>query len=92
MAGGRALAATLAGNPTEVSYPAMPVTIKTPACPVCVSPVAKDAEGSWTLTGEGSDIKGLFHNPEGQLLGFALTGAAVKERMALAKELPPILQ
>ena len=92
MAGGRALAATLAGNPTEVSYPAMPVTIKTPACPVCVSPVAKDAEGSWTLTGEGSDIKGLFHSPEGQLLGFALTGAAVKERMALAKELPPILQ
>lgn len=92
LAAARALAATLSGNPTEVSYPAMPVTIKTPACPVCVSPVAKDAEGSWTLSGEGSDIKGLFHSPEGQLLGFALTGTAVKERMALAKELPPILQ
>lgn len=92
MAAGRALAATLTGTPTEVSYPAMPVTIKTPACPVCVSPVAKDTEGSWTLSGEGSDIKGLFHSPDGQLLGFALTGAAVKERMALAKELPPILQ
>ncbi len=85
LAAGRALAATLTGNPTEVSYPAMPVTIKTPACPVCVSPVAKDTEGSWTLTGEGSDIKGLFHSPDGQLLGFALTGAAVKERMALTK-------
>ncbi len=92
MAAGRALAATLTGTPTEVSYPAMPVTIKTPACPVCVSPVAKDTAGSWTLSGEGSDIKGLFHSPDGQLLGFALTGAAVKERMALAKELPPILQ
>ena len=91
LAAGRALAATLTGNPTEVSYPAMPVTIKTPACPVCVSPVAKDTEGSWTLSGEGSDIKGLFHSPNGQLLGFALTGAAVKERMALTKELPPIL-
>jgi rubredoxin-NAD+ reductase len=53
--------------------------------------VAKDTEGSWTLSGEGSDIKGLFHSPNGQLLGFALTGAAVKERMALTKELPPIL-
>ncbi len=91
LAAGRALAATLAGNPTEVVYPAMPVTIKTPACPVCVSPVAKDAEGSWTISGEGSDIKGLFHGPDGQLLGFALTGAAVKERMTLAKALPAIL-
>ena len=91
LAAGRALAATLAGTPTEVVYPAMPVTIKTTACPVCVSPVGKDTEGSWTISGEGSDIKALFHAPEGELLGFALTGAAVKERMALAKELPPIL-
>jgi len=91
LAAGRALAATLAGTPTEVVYPAMPVTIKTPACPVCVSPVAKDTQGSWSISGEGSDIKGLFHDPQGQLLGFALTGAAVKERMALAKELPAIL-
>ncbi|MGB1438409.1 MAG: FAD-dependent oxidoreductase, partial [Luminiphilus sp.] len=91
LAAGRALAATLAGTPTEVVYPAMPVTIKTPACPVCVSPVGKDTEGSWTISGEGSDIKALFHAPGGELLGFALTGAAVKERMALAKELPPIL-
>ena len=91
LAAGRALAATLAGTPTEVVYPAMPVTIKTPACPVCMSPVAKDTQGSWSISGEGSDIKGLFHDPQGQLLGFALTGAAVKERMALAKELPAIL-
>lgn len=91
LAAGRALAATLAGTPTEVSYPAMPVTIKTPACPVCVSPAAKDADGEWTISGSGSDIQALFHSPDGQLLGFALTGAAVKERMALTKELPAIL-
>jgi rubredoxin-NAD+ reductase len=91
LAAGRALAATLAGTPTEVSYPAMPVTIKTPACPVCVSPAAKDADGEWAISGSGSDIQALFHSPDGQLLGFALTGAAVKERMALTKELPPIL-
>lgn len=92
MAAARALAATLTGTPTEVVYPAMPVTIKTPACPVCVSPVPKDAAGEWTIEGDAPDIKALFHNPEGELLGFALTGQAVKERMPLAKQLPAILQ
>ena len=91
LAAARALAATLTGTPTEVAYPAMPVTIKTPACPVCVSPVARDAEGEWTIEADGQDVKALFHNPQGDLLGFALTGQAVKERMPLTKRLPPIL-
>ena len=91
MAAARALAATLTGTPTEVAYPAMPVTIKTPACPVCVSPVARDAEGEWTIEGEAPDVKALFHNTNGELIGFALTGAAVKERMPLTKQLPAIL-
>ncbi|OUV68964.1 MAG: rubredoxin reductase [Cellvibrionales bacterium TMED122] len=91
MAAARALAATLVGEPTEVSYPAMPVAIKTPACPVVVSPPAKDAEGDWHFEGDAPDIKALFRSAEGDLLGFALTGQAVKERMALTKELPAIL-
>ena len=91
MAAARALAATLAGEATDVSYPAMPVAIKTPACPVVVSPPAKDAEGEWLFEGDAPDIKALFRSGEGELLGFALTGQAVKERMALAKELPAIL-
>ena len=91
MAAARALAATLTGTPTDVAYPAMPVTIKTPACPVCVSPVGRDTEGSWEISGEAPDIKALFHNPAGELLGFALTGQAVKERMPLTKQLPAIL-
>ena len=91
MAAARALAATLTGTPTDVAYPAMPVTIKTPACPVCVSPVGRDTEGAWEISGEAPDIKALFHNPAGELLGFALTGQAVKERMPLTKQLPDIL-
>ena len=91
MAAARALAATLAGETTGVSYPAMPVAIKTPACPVVVSPPAKDAEGEWHFEGDAPDIKALFRSGAGDLLGFALTGQAVKERMALAKELPAIL-
>ena len=91
MAAARALAATLTGTPTEVAYPAMPVTIKTPACPVCVSPVGRDTEGAWTIEANGQDVRALFHNPAGELLGFALTGQVVKERMLLTKQLPDIL-
>jgi len=91
MAAARALAATLSGEATDVSYPAMPVAIKTPACPVVVSPPAKDTEGEWHFEGDAPDIKALFRSGAGDLLGFALTGQAVKERMALTKELPAIL-
>ena len=39
----------------------------------------------------GNNVKALFHSPDGHLLGFALTGDATKEKMALQKELPAIL-
>jgi rubredoxin-NAD+ reductase len=91
MAAARALGKTLAGEPSEVVYPAMPVTIKTPACPVVVSPVAPDAEGEWQITEEGNNVKAEFRDAAGNLLGFALTGDATKEKTALQKELPGIL-
>ena len=91
MAAARALGKTLAGEPTEVVYPAMPVTIKTPACPVVVAPPANDAQGDWIITADGSNVKGEFRDAAGELLGFALTGDATKEKMALQKELPGIL-
>jgi rubredoxin-NAD+ reductase len=91
MAAARALGKTLAGDPTEVSYPAMPVTIKTPACPVVVAPPAPDADGEWQIDADGNNVKAEFRNSAGNLLGFALTGDATKEKMALQKELPAIL-
>ena len=91
MAAARALGKTLAGEPTEVSYPAMPVTIKTPACPVVVAPPAPDADGEWQIGADGNNVKAEFRNSSGNLLGFALTGDATKEKMALQKELPAIL-
>ena len=42
----RALAATLAGEKTEVRYPVMPVVIKTPALPLAVLPPATN-NGGW---------------------------------------------
>ena len=87
----RALAQTLAGNPTQVSYGAMPITVKTPVCPLVVSPVPRGAEGVWTVEGQGADIKALCRDAEGKLLGYALTGEAVREKLALNKELPALL-
>ncbi|WP_447762082.1 NAD(P)/FAD-dependent oxidoreductase [Pseudomonas moraviensis] len=87
----RALAQTLAGNPTAVSYGPMPITVKTPVCPLVVSPPPRGGEGVWSVEGQGADIKALCHSADGRLLGYALTGAAVMEKLALNKQLPPLL-
>ena len=87
----RALAQTLAGNPTTVSYGAMPITVKTPVCPLVVSPVPRGHEGVWTVEGQGADIKALCRDANGRLLGYALTGEAIREKLALNKELPALL-
>ncbi len=87
----RALAQTLAGNPTVVNFGPMPITVKTPVCPLVVSPPPRGREGVWTVEGQGADIKVLCHDADGQLLGYALTGAAVMEKLALNKQLPALL-
>ncbi|AIZ35037.1 NAD(P)/FAD-dependent oxidoreductase [Pseudomonas parafulva] len=87
----RALAQTLAGNLTGVTYGPMPVTVKTPACPLVVSPPPLGREGTWRIEGQGNDLKVLCHSAEGELLGYALTGTAVMEKLALNRRLPPLL-
>ena len=91
MACARALAQTLAGNPTQVSYGPMPITVKTPACPLVVSPPPAGLEGNWQVEGQGGDLKVLCHADDGQLLGYALTGTAVMEKLALNRQLPPLM-
>ncbi len=87
----RALAQTLAGRPTAVGYGPMPVTVKTPVCPLVVSPPPPGMQGQWSVEGSGRDIKALCRDADGALLGYALTGAAVQEKLALNKLLPPLL-
>lgn len=86
----RALAKTLIGEKTEVIYPAMPVVLKTPACPLVVSPPPQDLKGEWRVSGTHFDCRALFYDTAEQLRGFALTGTMVKERADLQKLLPPI--
>lgn len=88
----RALAATLAGTPTSARYPAMPVLVKTPACPAIVSPPDAGAKGEWKTEQDKDGVKALFQDPDGNLLGYALLGAATKEKNALATQLPPVME
>ena len=90
MACARALAKTLTGERTEVSYGAMPVMIKTPCCPTAVCPPPAGAEGEWDIEQEGSDVKARFLSPSGEVLGFAVTGRFAVEKQALSREVPPI--
>lgn len=90
MACSRALAKTLTGERTEVNYGTMPVMIKTPCCPSAVCPPPSGAQGSWETEQDGTHVKTLFKNPEGEVLGFAVTGRYAIEKQALSKAVPPI--
>ena len=91
MQAARALAKTLSGAPTAVLYPAMPVMVKTPACPTVVCPPPPGVEGTWQETVNADGVRALFHDHAGKLRGFALVGAAVKDKQTLVKDIPPLL-
>ncbi|MCH8497925.1 MAG: FAD-dependent oxidoreductase [Marinobacter sp.] len=90
MACARALAKTLTGEPTPVSYGTMPVMVKTPCCPTAVCPPPANVEGEWTEEREGNNVRALFKDASGQLQGFAVTGDYAVEKQALAKQVPPL--
>lgn len=81
----RALAKTLAGEDTAVVFPAMPVVVKTPAHPVAVLPVARDAVGAWQTLASGNGIKMTFLDASDHISGFVLTGEFAAERSEMAK-------
>ncbi len=87
----RALAKTLTGHRTLLTYPAMPVVVKTPAWPTVVSPPPAGTEGEWAISEDPSGLSALFHDASGKLRGFALSGSATAEKNTLTRELPPVL-
>lgn len=91
MAQARALAKTLAGVPTDVAYPAMPVVVKTPACPTVVCPPPPGVVGNWQEDISVDGVRAVFVLPDGSLCGFALCGTATAEKSALAARLPALL-
>lgn len=87
MTAARALAQTLAGRATEVVFPFMPVVIKTPACPLVVQPVARDAQGDWQTESANDGLRMLFTDADRRVQGMVLAGAHVNERAAMIRQL-----
>jgi len=83
----RTLARILNGEMVKVEFPAMPVVVKTPAHPVVVAPVAKDAAGAWQVLATGKGIKLGFFDSLNILRGFVLTGDFAGERNEMSKQL-----
>ncbi len=86
----KALAATLSGAPTPVSFGAWPVVVKTPLLPVVAYPPTTTPE-RWRIEGEGGDISALAENKDGRLIGFALTGGCVRRKVELSRAAPTLL-
>jgi rubredoxin-NAD+ reductase len=87
MHAGRALARVLNGEAAKVEFPAMPVVVKTPAHPLAVAPVARDAAGAWQELASGQGVKMGFMDTLNNLTGFVLTGEYAGERNEMAKRL-----
>ena len=84
----KALSATLAGQPTELVFPLMPVAVKTPALPIVVAAPHPALSGQWTQdAGLEAGAGGVwrFVDAAGQQRGFVLTGKQSSRRMELAK-------
>ena len=84
----KALAATLAGQPTALVFPLMPVAVKTPALPIVVAAPHPNLDGQWTQDAGGEPEAGgvwRFVDEAGQQRGFVLTGKQSSRRMELAK-------
>jgi len=88
----RALAKSLNGDKTEVTYPAMPVLVKTPSCAVVVAPPASDVDGEWIIKKDKAGVNAQYFDKNGKLQGFALVGEAIADKQKLTKELPAVLK
>jgi len=86
----KTLGAVLANQDARVTYPPMPVVVKTPAIPMVVSPPAQ-TDGQWIHEHIDNGMISLFKNNQGELLGFTLIGDATSQRATLTKSLPPVL-
>lgn len=91
MSQARALAKTLSGEPTAVSYPVMPIVVKTPAYPIVAVPPPPGLLGEWRVVTAAGGVRALFHDATGKLTGFALGGAATAEKAVFAKQIPSLL-
>ncbi|WP_332777890.1 FAD-dependent oxidoreductase [Polaromonas sp.] len=83
MSSAKVLAATLAGQPAELTFPLMPVSVKTPALPLVIAPPPPGSTGQW-LAPEAGLWQWL--DDAGRQRGFVLSGAQTSQRLAQSKQ------
>ena len=86
MQAAKALAATLAGNRTELVFALMPVSIKTPALPIVVSNVHPSTAGAWVAEAAEPQSVWRFMDSAELQRGFVLSGNSTTRRMELSKQ------
>jgi rubredoxin---NAD+ reductase len=82
------LAQTLAGKPTDVVFPVMPVAVKTPVLPLMIAPPKMGSQGQWTST---EPNVWQFNNEQNVIVGFVLAGAQTSKRAEMVKLLQAAL-
>jgi rubredoxin-NAD+ reductase len=87
LAAARAIAATLAGVPTQIVLKQEPVVVKTPSCKLALLPPPPGTLGSWSTVNEGERIVARFHDWAGVLRGFGLSQHTPALRSQLLSEL-----
>lgn len=83
----RALAHTLCGEDSVVSYPVMPVVIKTSLCPIVVASSFGECEGRWHYEGSAPNLVALYYDDCQILRAYVLMGEATKSRAEYHKKL-----
>ena len=89
-ASAQALASTLGGTPAPVRFGAWPVLVKTPLLPVVAYPPLS-TPAHWKIDADGHNITALAEDESGNLIGFALTGQCVRQKVALSRAAPALL-
>lgn len=70
----QALVKTITGTPTSVSYPLMPVMVKTPAAPLSLLIPPPGTPGQWSCDSTEDGLSAAFHDEGGAVRGFVLLG------------------
>lgn len=91
--GAKALALTLSGNPTEVSYPLMPIVIKTSILPIIFFNLHHQSSCQWhQLVNNDTGLHFEGRDDQGQLSQVLLMGDCIKERQAVLKQCSELLE
>lgn len=83
----RALAQTLCGTPTAVSFPHFPISLKVPPYPIITFPAPSSLKGEWQIEENEDSIKALFFDTQGILQGYALSGTFLEARQTCLQAL-----